>query len=71
MTLVRSQKAFGLFNPSGKVETVRMIEADAQDAAKIFVGTDWRAAGYHVDPVIIVRIRKRGRPPTEPEHAHV
>lgn len=47
--------AFGVFDPSGRLETTRLSRTQAEDAAKIIGGTNWERMGFTVEPVEVTR----------------
>lgn len=49
----KSIAAFGVFSPQGKIQTTRVIKSDAEEAAGIYGGTNWRLDGYTVKPVTL------------------
>lgn len=46
---------FGVFSPSGLLETTRRSRDAAEDAARILGGTEWAASGFTVEPVEVTR----------------
>ncbi|HEY1035577.1 MAG TPA: hypothetical protein VGE09_11410 [Pseudoxanthomonas sp.] len=52
-------RAFGVFNPEGRIETTKHTESEAEDAARIIGGTKWRSDGYRVEPVEVARVVTR------------
>lgn len=48
-------KAFGVFSPSGRLETARLAIIEAEEAAKIIGGTRWKEDGFTVEPIEVTR----------------
>lgn len=53
----RRVTAYGVFSPRGTLLTSRDNRSDAEFAAQILVGTDWKTQGYAVDPITVTRER--------------
>jgi hypothetical protein len=62
---IRPQKAFAVYSPTGRVETSRPTQGEAESAAAIIGGTTWAGDGYQVLPVLILP-----RHPAETEADH-
>jgi hypothetical protein len=53
----RRIQAFGVFTPKGVLLTSRSNRKDAEFAAGVLAGTNWRKQGYEVDPIVVTRVR--------------
>lgn len=52
----KSFQGFGVFSPAGRLETAKHTEGEAEDAARVIGGTNWRTDGYTVEPVTVIRL---------------
>ena len=65
MRRIRPQKAHAVYGPTGRIETSRPTQGEAESAAAIIGGTNWAHDGYQVLPVLILP-----RHPAETEADH-